>query len=95
MELAVKGSLYVTRPALADYIADKAERAALAGELFDHVGSGRIDVEINQRYALEEAVQAHRDLESGSSVGSLVSRTDWPTVVLIRQRGRSNCQSKP
>ena len=40
MELAVKGSLYVTRPALADYIADKDERAALAGELFDHVGAG-------------------------------------------------------
>jgi NADPH2:quinone reductase len=72
MELAVKGSLYVTRPALADYIADTDERAALAGELFDHVGSGRIDVEINQRYALEDAVQAHRDLESGLSVGSSV-----------------------
>ena len=38
----MKGSLYVTRPALADYIADKDERAALAGELFDHVGAGRI-----------------------------------------------------
>jgi NADPH2:quinone reductase len=72
MELAVKGSLYVTRPALADYIADPAERAALAGELFDHVGAGRIRIEINQRYALEDAVQAHRDLESGRSVGSSV-----------------------
>lgn len=72
MELAVKGSLFVTRPALADYIADPAERAELAGELFDHVGSGRIRIEINQRYALEDAVQAHRDLESGRSVGSSV-----------------------
>jgi NADPH:quinone reductase len=72
MQLAVKGSLFVTRPALADYIADPAERAALAGELFDHVGSGRIAVEINQRYALEDAVTAHRDLESGRSVGSSV-----------------------
>jgi NADPH:quinone reductase len=72
MQLAVKGSLFVTRPALADYIADPAERAALAGELFDHVGSGRITVEINQRYALEDAVAAHRDLESGRSVGSSV-----------------------
>ena len=42
MQLAVKGSLFVTRPALADYIADPAERAALAGELFGHVGAGRI-----------------------------------------------------
>ena len=72
MQLAVKGSLFVTRPALADYIADPAERAELAGELFDHVGSGRITVEINQRYALEDAVTAHRDLESGRSVGSSV-----------------------
>ena len=72
MQLAVKGSLFVTRPALADYIADPAERAALAGELFDHVGSGRIAVEINQRYALDDAVTAHRELESGFSVGSSV-----------------------
>jgi NADPH2:quinone reductase len=72
MELAIKGSLYVTRPALADYIADPAERAALAGELFEHVGSGRITVPINQRYALEDAVQAHRDLEAGLSIGSSV-----------------------
>jgi NADPH2:quinone reductase len=72
MQLAVKGSLFVTRPALADYIADPAERAVLAGELFDHVGSGRITVEINQRYGLEDAVTAHRDLESGRSVGSSV-----------------------
>ena len=40
MQLAIKGSLFVTRPALADYIADPAERAELAGELFDHVAVG-------------------------------------------------------
>jgi NADPH2:quinone reductase len=72
MDLVTKGSLFVTRPALADYIADPAERAALAGELFGHVASGRIEVEINQRYALDDAVQAHRDLESGRTVGSSV-----------------------
>ena len=72
MELAVKGSLFVTRPALADYIAAKDERAALADEAFGHVGAGRIHVEINQRYALEDAVQAHHDLESGRSIGSSV-----------------------
>jgi NADPH2:quinone reductase len=76
MQLAVKGSLFVTRPALADYIADDAERAALAGELFDHVGSGRITVPINQRYELRDAVQAHRDLETGRSVGSSVFSLD-------------------
>jgi NADPH2:quinone reductase len=72
MQLAVRGSLYVTRPALADYIADPAERADLAGELFGHIESGRIDIEINQRYSLDDAVLAHRDLESGKSVGCSV-----------------------
>nr|WP_296775726.1 quinone oxidoreductase [Rhodococcus sp. (in: high G+C Gram-positive bacteria)] len=71
-QLAVKGSLFVTRPALADYIADPSERAELAGELFGHVAAGRITIEINQRYALEDAAQAHRDLETGHSIGSSV-----------------------
>jgi len=71
-QLAMKGSLYLTRPALADYIADPAERDVLAGELFDHVAAGRIKIEINQRYALQDAVQAHRDLEAGKTTGSSV-----------------------
>ncbi|MCE7761831.1 NADPH:quinone reductase [Pseudomonas putida] len=70
--LAMKGSLFMTRPALADYIADPAEKAALAGELFGHVGSGRIKIEINQHYALQDAVQAHRDLESRKTTGSSI-----------------------
>ncbi len=70
--LAMKGSLYLTRPALADYIADPAEKAALASELFGHVGAGRIKIEINQRYALDDAAQAHRDLESRKTTGSSV-----------------------
>ncbi|UGT43968.1 quinone oxidoreductase [Nocardia yamanashiensis] len=72
MQLAVRGSLFVTRPALADYIADPAERAELAGELFSHVAAGRIRVDINQRFPLSEAQQAHRDLEAGRSVGTSV-----------------------
>ncbi|MFI6309924.1 quinone oxidoreductase family protein [Nocardia fusca] len=72
MQLAVQGSLFVTRPALADYIADPAERAELAGELFGHVAEGRIRIEVNQRYALADAVGAHRDLEAGRSIGSSV-----------------------
>jgi NADPH:quinone reductase len=70
--LAMKGSLYLTRPALADYIADPAEKAALATELFDHVGAGRIKIEINQHYALEDAAQAHRDLEARKTIGSSI-----------------------
>jgi NADPH2:quinone reductase len=70
--LAMKGSLYLTRPALADYIADPAEKSELASELFGHVASGRIRIEINQRYALQDAAQAHRDLESRKTTGSSI-----------------------
>lgn len=72
MQLAVKGSLFVTRPALADYIADPAERAELAGELFEHVAKGDIQIDINQVFALDEAIEAHRALESGTTTGSSV-----------------------
>jgi NADPH:quinone reductase-like Zn-dependent oxidoreductase len=72
LQLAIKGSLYVTRPALADYIAEPNERAALAYELFEHVGKGRIKVEIMQHYTLSDAVQAHRDLESRKTTGSSI-----------------------
>lgn len=70
--LAMKGSLYMTRPALADYISDPAEKAELAQELFDHVATGRIQIEINQRYALEDAVKAHEDLEARKTTGSSI-----------------------
>jgi NADPH2:quinone reductase len=70
--LAMKGSLFVTRPALADYIADPAEKAELAGELFDHIGNGRIKIGIHQHYALQDAVQAHRDLEARKTTGSSI-----------------------
>ena len=72
LQLAIQGSVYFTRPALADYIADPAERAELSNALFDHVSNGRIKIEINQKYALDEAVQAHRDLEAGKTTGSSI-----------------------
>jgi len=72
MQLAIKGSLFVTRPALADYVADPAEKAALADEIFGHIAAGRIRIEINQRYQLKDAVQAHRDLEARRTTGSSI-----------------------
>ena len=72
LRLAMQGSVYFTRPALADYVADPAERAELSAALFDHIASGRIRIEINQRYTLADAVQAHRDLEAGKTTGSSV-----------------------
>jgi NADPH:quinone reductase len=71
-QLAVKGSVYVTRPALADYIVDPVEKAALADEIFGHIAAGRIRIEINQRYRLEDAAQAHRDIESRKTTGSSI-----------------------
>ena len=70
--LARKGSLFITRPGLADYIADPAEKQELVDELFGHVAAGRIRIEINQRYALEDAVQAHHDLEGRKTTGSSI-----------------------
>jgi NADPH2:quinone reductase len=72
MLLAIKGSLFVTRPALADYIATPQERAALSNELFEHVLGGRIRIEINQRYELRDAIRAHEDIEQRRTVGSSI-----------------------
>ena len=72
MQLVMQGSVYFTRPAFADYFADPAERAELAAFWFEHLASGRVKVEIGQRYTLDDCVQAHRDLEAGTSIGSSV-----------------------
>ena len=72
LQLAIHGSLYVTRPALADYIADPAERQALAEELFGHVAAGRIKIEVNQHYTLADAVRAHQALEGRKTTGSSI-----------------------
>lgn len=72
LQLVMQGSVYFTRPAFADYYADPAERAELARFWFDHLAAGRIQVEIGQRYSLDQCVQAHRDLEAGKTIGSSV-----------------------
>ncbi len=70
--LAQKGSLYVTRPTLAGY-ADTAERLqAMAAELFEMIASGKIKVEIGQRYPLAEAAEAQRALAAGQTTGSTI-----------------------
>lgn len=70
--LAQKGSLYVSRPTLFDYYHDAAERAAGAEYVFDMFRQGIIDITIGHRYALEDAAQAHRDLEGRKTVGSSI-----------------------
>ncbi|QID18924.1 quinone oxidoreductase [Nitrogeniibacter mangrovi] len=70
--LAKMGSLFVTRPTLFTYAAERERLDQMAAELFDVVGRGIVKVEINQRYALAEAAQAHRDLEARRTTGSTV-----------------------
>ena len=70
--LTQKGSLYITRPTVANYTAKRADLEALGAELFEMVGSGRVRIEINQTYPLADAAQAHRDLEARRTTGSTI-----------------------
>jgi len=70
--LAQHGSLFITRPILATYIAERSELVSAAQELFDMVTSGTVRIDINQRYHLKDAAHAHRDLEARSTTGSSI-----------------------
>jgi len=67
-----KGSLFATRPMLHAYTAKRADLEAGAAELFEMVSSGKLRVEINQQFALADAAEAHRALESRRTVGSTI-----------------------
>lgn len=71
-ELASRGSLYVQRPTLFHYTAQRADLEAMASELFDVVVGGAVKIDIGHRYALADAAQAHRDLEARRTTGSSV-----------------------
>jgi NADPH2:quinone reductase len=64
--------LYVTRPILFDFIGTRDKLLEASGELFDVIASGAINIRIGQEYALEDAAQAHRDLEARKTTGSTV-----------------------
>ncbi len=70
--LSAKGSLYVTRPTLGTYIATRAELVERSKALFDVVLSGKVKIETTARYKLADAAQAHRDLESRKTTGSVI-----------------------
>ena len=72
LELAKRGSIFLTRPSLFAYIAAPADLAAAARELFGMVVKRKLRVRIGQRYALADAAQAHRDLEARRTTGSTV-----------------------
>ena len=67
-----KGSLYLTRPSLMTYAAERADLVRMVGELFDVVRSGAVRVEVAQTAPLGDAARAHRDLESRKTTGSTV-----------------------
>ena len=70
--LAVKGSIWMTRPAMVHYAAPRAHMLAMADELFGHVLAGRIVGEPKQQFRLAEAADAHRALESRQTTGATV-----------------------
>ena len=71
-ELASRGSLFITRPTLFTHIAQREDLDMMARDLFGMVDSGKIKIDINQRYALKDVAQAHRDLESRKTTGSSI-----------------------
>ncbi len=69
-DLASRGSLFFTRPTLMTYTASREDLLAAATDLFDAVLSGKVRIEVQQRYPLAEAARAHRDLEARRTTGS-------------------------
>lgn len=69
---ALKGSLYITRPTLMAHTANRATLEEMAADLFRMVRSGKVKIEIDQRYRLADAANAHRELESRKTVASSV-----------------------
>jgi NADPH2:quinone reductase len=69
---ALKGSLYITRPSLMAHIASRSNLEEISGDLIKMVSSGKVKIEIDQRYALADAAKAHADLASRKTTGSTV-----------------------
>ncbi|HOW75051.1 MAG TPA: quinone oxidoreductase [Candidatus Competibacteraceae bacterium] len=70
--LSAKGSLFLTRPTLMHYTAQRRDLLASAADLFDVVAIGAVNIEVRQTYPLAETAQAHRDLEARKTTGSTV-----------------------
>jgi NADPH:quinone reductase len=70
--LSTKGSLYVTRPTLNSHIITREDLVKRSNDLFDVVKSGKVKIETTGKYKLADAAQAHRDLESRKTTGSVI-----------------------
>ena len=71
-ELAKRGSLFVTRPVLFDFVDTRERLLAASEQLFARVLDGSIHIDIGQRYALDDVATAHRDLEARRTIGSTI-----------------------
>ncbi|MET0507889.1 MAG: quinone oxidoreductase [Burkholderiaceae bacterium] len=69
---ALRGSLYVTRPSLMAHTANRVNLEEMAADLFRMVGTGKVRIDINNRYQISDAVQAHRDLEARKTTGQSI-----------------------
>jgi len=74
IRLSTMGSLYVTRPTLRDYVATRAELEARANDVFGWIADGSLTLRLEHSYALADAAQAHRDLESRKTTGKVLLR---------------------
>jgi NADPH2:quinone reductase len=70
--LGAKGSLFLTRPGLATYTAKRADLLRSAQELFDVVGKGVVNIQVNQTFPLQDAAQAQEALEARRTTGSTI-----------------------
>jgi NADPH2:quinone reductase len=71
-ELASRGSLFITRPTLGHYAATRKDLEAMAADLFQMVTSGKVKIEVNQKFPLADAARAHIALESRKTTGSTI-----------------------
>ena len=71
-ELASRGSLFITRPTLFSYAASRGELEEMATDLFGMVASGKVKIDVHQRYALADAAKAHAELEGRKTTGSSI-----------------------
>ncbi|MDT4866415.1 Quinone oxidoreductase 1 [compost metagenome] len=72
LQLVQKGSLYLTYQGLWQHVSSREATQALSDELFARVARGDIRIPLQHRYPLEQAAQAHRDLESRQTSGCIV-----------------------
>ena len=71
-ELSSRGSLFITRPTLFSYASSRGELEAMAADLFAMVASGKVKIDVRQRYPLADVGRAHQDLEARKTVGSSI-----------------------